>query len=531
MKTTAWKFLVILFVSSHPALLSAQSSPFGVEGVAKGHLLGMSCNGAGDVNADGYPDFIVGSPFAKPNGFKSGSARVYSGKDGSLLWRFEGHSVRAWFGWAVDGVGDINEDGHDDVVVGAPGDQRVSNWAGSATVYSGANGQALHTWFGDRANRKFGYSVAGLDDLNNDGVNEIIVGRPYNIENNPFEGAAQVFSGLDGSELYYLDAGVWADDFGAAVNDAGDLNGDGVSDIVVGASGNGRGSHGFVRTYSGATGTYPWQASGVDANGAYGLAVASAGDINQDGRSDVIVEAPLSRDRRGLIHVVSGLDGSVLFEFSPPSSNAALNRTLGFSVGGGADLNGDGHPDFFGGAPRHYVQPIGAGKLFVFNGATLTLLHEFSGLQNSGYGRSAGVVGDIDADGYPEIVVGAPTTSHSKDRNGVAMLHSLKSMQLQGPSPGIAGQVNTFQVSDAIPGGVVAIARSYSSGSSSIPGQLGIGLRLTEPKLSGSAVVDANGNATISFFVPPGFAGHTRHYQAVQINPTRISRRIEFRYP
>ncbi|XOV77214.1 MAG: integrin alpha [Phycisphaerales bacterium] len=175
---------------------------FTFDGDAADDQFGWSVSGAGDVNGDGFDDFIVGAPFGSTNGIVSGSARVFSGNDGSILYTFYGDSVEDAFGYSVSGAGDVNGDGFDDLVVGAYFESTNGTASGSARVLSGADGSILYTFYGDSAGGWFGFSVSGAGDVDGDGFDDFIVGAPFDDNSAINSGSARVFSGADGSVLF-----------------------------------------------------------------------------------------------------------------------------------------------------------------------------------------------------------------------------------------------------------------------------------------------------------------------------------------
>ncbi len=129
-----------------PVLGAAQQSQhhlYTFNGDSAGDYLGFSVGGAGDVNKDGHADLIVGAPGDANNGTDSGSARVLSGKDGKILYTFNGDSASDYFGRSVAGAGDVNKDGYPDLIVGAPFDANNGTNSGSARVLSGKDGKVL----------------------------------------------------------------------------------------------------------------------------------------------------------------------------------------------------------------------------------------------------------------------------------------------------------------------------------------------------------------------------------------------------
>ena len=159
-------------------------------------------SGGGDVNGDGTPDLIVGAPRNNNSGDLSGTTRVLSGSDGSVLYNFDGNSSGDSFGQSVSNAGDVNGDGRADVIVGAPLDDNNGIDSGSARVLSGSDGSVLYNFDGDNYEDQFGYSVSGAGDVNGDGIDDLIVGVRQATTDRFQTGIARVLSGSDGSILY-----------------------------------------------------------------------------------------------------------------------------------------------------------------------------------------------------------------------------------------------------------------------------------------------------------------------------------------
>ena len=204
------------------------------------------------MNADGFDDVIIGAFYDDDNGTDAGSARVFSGADGSVLHAFDGDSAGDSFGFAVSGAGDVDGDGFDDVIVGALFGGSNGTKSGSARVFSGVDGSTLYTFDGDSPGDYFGASVSGAGDVNGDGLDDLIVGALVDDNDAVDSGSAKVFSGADGSTLYAWDGESAGDQFGFSVSDAGDVNGDGFDDLIVGAGYNNNEQYpGTVSVFSG----------------------------------------------------------------------------------------------------------------------------------------------------------------------------------------------------------------------------------------------------------------------------------------
>ena len=301
-----------LLAALAPATYS-QSVLYTFDGDSPDDRFGVSVSGAGDVNGDGIPDLIVGADQSVFGTVSAGYARVFSGGDGSVLYTFDGDSKQDLFGWSVSGAGDVNGDGFDDVIVGAPGDDNNGIGSGSARVFSGLDGSVLYTFNGNTADDRFGTSVSGAGDVNGDGFDDLIVGAYGDDNNGSGSGSARVFSGVDGSILYTFDGDSIQDSLGLSVSGAGDVNGDGFDDVIVGAYGddNNGSQSGSARVFSGMDGSVLYTFDGDSVADVFGYSVSGVGDVNGDGFADLIVGAfgdDNNGDKSGSARVFSGCD-------------------------------------------------------------------------------------------------------------------------------------------------------------------------------------------------------------------------------
>jgi hypothetical protein len=398
-------------------LLSAQVVGGGFDskqpmfGSEVGQQLGQSVADAGDVNMDGVGDFIVGAPGTTVgSSIGAGMATILSGADGSTLQVINGLSAYSSFGFSLAGAGDVNADGYADVIIGAPFENAgpLGN-AGAAYVISGSTGAVLHHFHGAAAADYCGWAVTGVGDLNSDGFDDVAVGHPLTDQGGSLNvGTVFVHSGFNGSVLYQID-GVAGDDLmGSHLSSAGDTDGDGVPDILVGSP-NYNNDFGRVWLISGASGFLRFVYTGQVDSGGFGRGIAGLGDVNLDGFDDFAISdyrSDWSGVRTGSVSIHSGVNGLPLHRIDGPQKNASF----GYSIDVVGDFDQDGISDILIGAPGLTLPGrIDPGAAGIYSTVTGARIYEFAGTQwNTAFGSAVAGIDDIDGDGYSEVLVGGP---------------------------------------------------------------------------------------------------------------------------
>jgi hypothetical protein len=413
--------LVVLLVGTAfglaggPADAALGSPWWQAAGGAAGDSLGWAVAGLTDVDGDGLGDVVVGAPDDDVGLLNNaGSVQVRSGVDGQVLWTALGDGAGDSLGRAVAGTPDLDGDGVADVIVGAPMDDApLKTDAGSARVYSGASGTLLWTAIGNSGADRFGSAVAGVADLDGDGAGDVIVGAfldsPAGVLN---AGSVFVYSGASGALLWQAGGTGTAGHFATAVAGAGDLDGDGYGDVLVGAPDediSGLSNVGRVYAYSGASGTSLWTKAGTTGLNRFGSSVAGVPSLLGAGVPGVAVGAylddPIGRPNAGRVYALAGTTGAVIWS----AAGNATNDFFGWAVGGGADVDDDGYGDVVAGAPFATVSgQSSVGAAYVLSGQTGASLFQYSGSSLSeAVGRSVDFLADVDGDGRGDVVVGS----------------------------------------------------------------------------------------------------------------------------
>lgn len=511
---------------------SAQGLTF--DGETPGDNFGSAVAMVSDLNGDGVPDLVIGAGQADYSHNNAGAVYLISGADGSVLRRHDGPGTDHRFGFLVCSAGDADGDGIEDYAASARRDNPFRYPSGLVLLFSGADGSLIREYRSARNWDRFGHALAPAGDVNGDGFDDLIVGAPDDDFAGIGTGSIFVFSGADGNALHTLRGAKAWDRFGYAVCSVGDVDFDGRPEFLVGVPRreNGYKEAGAVEMYSGRTGAMLMRVPGRERDAFYGANVVAMGDVTGDLIPDFAASGVENANNfegyDGYAEIRNGADGSLIASMEA----SALGEGFGMSLAA-VDITGDGLRDLIVGAPlASYFggAGVGAGALRAYSGPSGRFLIEWKGDGGEHrFGDSITSLGrDLDGDGMEEFVVGAP--GGGLDGEGVVVSRrgpALASMAVQNA---VAGGIANLQISSGIPFATYRIEVSLSGPGNAAP--IGSpGLDLSAPLLYvGNATVNGNGDGQVNLNVPAGTTGLAVWMQGwvASLAPTAATRLAQF---
>lgn len=391
-----------------------------LNGEHKGNEFGWAGRNAGDCDGDGVNDLVIAAPFYASKESRSPAGRIYvfSGKNGALIFQRTGEA--GWrLGMSVEAAGDVNNDGFNDVIVGADGSTRE---AGRAFVFSGVSGEILHTFSEGTGEDQFGRRVAGAGDLDGDGFDDVVIGAPAHCSTENGNGRIYVYSGKTSELLHTLEGEAIGDGFGGSVC-ARAVRGQVL--MAVGASSAGPQNRGRVYVYELAQSKLRLLSKlDADAQGAQMAEtyLSFVGDVDRDGQIDLFTSDWKHRAKgpsTGRAYAFTAATGRVIMTLT----GEHRGDTFGAGPGRAGDVDGDGYADLIVGAWRSSEGGLDAGKCTIFSGATSQPLREITcRIPASAFGYDATGMGDLDGDGTVDFLITAAHADFNGKNSGSAFV-------------------------------------------------------------------------------------------------------------
>lgn len=460
-----------------------------------GSAFGRGLDGGRDVDGDGVPDVIVGSNGNDTPGLNAGRAYLYSGATGALLLQVDGQTGDHLGPVAL--LDDLDGDGQAEFLVGAGHRGGPAGSAmGNVDVYSGALLAPVQSFLGEHGNNNFGTILGALDDLDGDGTSDYWIYANYTWFFPLFRyGKVYLYSGRDHSSLGTLLGEGVGHSFGSIGSRLGDINGDGLSDFILGSGGAKR-----VYVYRGGPSPqvqYYFAPLQQQFNG-----VGRAGDLDQDGSDDFLIGDTGTTQRNGIAYAYSGASGSLLYQWDGIQAGD-LFGSAPTTVG---DVNGDGYPDILIGSPSQYASRLG--HAYLYSGRTGALLYRHvSAGKGEAFGNDSAAAGDVDGDGLDDYLISSVNHKENGVHVGGAFLYSGSEVFLQAdpatPSPFDVLELATRGGPPGRPAGLVL--RSMN--------------QIPTFQLIATSLTNDDGDWTFPVTVPPGLAGTEACVQSFVARP------------
>lgn len=353
----------------------------------------------GDVDADGIQDYASTAPFELVKCNPCGAVYVYSGASGELLHRVEGQPGES-FGWSVAQARDFDRDGHDDFLIGAPSGGRNP---GRSYLFSGKTGETLAVFEGENPGDRFGEDGMGIGDVNGDGVPDVFIGAPRRDAQGQDSGELLLISGKDKSVLRRIPGEKAGDQLGGAI--AGQCWG-GQDLLVASAVNAGPQTQGRTYVYSSGSEEPRFVIDAEPGSRNIGWFISLIGDVDADGVQDVYSSdwhdcTAVNAGGRAVVH--SGATGERLLDLY---GGKLPGEGFGIGVARAGDLDRDGHDDLVVGAWQNRVVAVSAGRIYLYSGKDGAQIGVLTGaIPGDTLGFDATGIGDVDGDEVPDLLI------------------------------------------------------------------------------------------------------------------------------